>query len=203
MGRGAYMTENGEDRNFETIKITSSLKARLLDEQERLRKERGRKVPMTRLLTEALDYWQASIAGGQAQSAGATATSENELQQGTQENHEDAGLNAGGSSTALEITLNSTQGIVNYGDMRHNPLTAILDVLRGLAQTLARLESRIAHIESGSVHVHTEGHDEPLVAEPLIDPPLPHRPAVSTPVPEERGYPKKTSTGDHPRNTRK
>lgn len=52
------MPEDKADKNiYETIRVKASLKAKVLDLQEQLRKERGRKVSASELIGEALESW--------------------------------------------------------------------------------------------------------------------------------------------------
>lgn len=190
------MLDNGEDKSFETIRVTAELKARLLDDQEALRKSRGRKVSMTRLLTEMRDVW-ITASGPQAE----------KLLQGGRDKSR---LNEGTKVPTKNPTLNTGTFVALNRELEDTSITVILDELHEIAQSIARLESRIAEIMktsgSGSTeHVHNnKGNDgaRTLVAEPLVDPALPDRPELPTPVRGKRKDPTQAGSGDHPRSPR-
>jgi hypothetical protein len=54
------MPDNTEEKNYETVRVAAHVKSRLLDEQNRIRKEAGRKPSLSHLISSGLDALDAA-----------------------------------------------------------------------------------------------------------------------------------------------
>lgn len=157
--------------------------------------DRGRK-SIQGVIEEALETW-------------ITAASDPQAEKLLQEGRDKSRLNEGTKVHAKDPTLNTGTFVALNRELEDTSISVILDELHEIAQSIARLESRIAEIMttsgSGSTeHVHDNKGDDArtLVAEPLVDPALPDRPELPEPVREKRKDPTQAGSGDHPRSPR-